>query len=245
MKLAKLKLQIRKLQARYYIHKLCYPFDRDWFKDKRVAIIGGADSVLKEKRGKFIDNYDVVVRINKGVEVIENQWEYVGTRTDILFHSFMDNPKEPGSSPITGELWKKQKVDRVIYSHNHKEIRRGIYDIILFAKKTNGHITFSEVPTDIHLQNIKSIAPYSPTTGHIAINTVLKCKPKEVYITGITFFKTAHNKLYRDKTLKVIENRMKGIHNPDAEYQYFKRLYIKNKDIIKPDTTLSEIIKNN
>src|SRR5699024_6374491 len=124
--------------------------DRNWFKNKRVAIIGGADSVLKEKLGEYIDGFDVVVRINKGVEIIDKQKEYIGTRTDILFHSFMDNPKEPGSSPITGDLWKKFGVGKIVYSTNYKQESRGIYDIILFAKKTNSSLKFTDIPVDFY-----------------------------------------------------------------------------------------------
>lgn len=50
-------------------------------KDKNVAIIGNAESVLSRK--KEIDNkHDVIVRMNRGFP--KGKEEYIGSRTDIL-----------------------------------------------------------------------------------------------------------------------------------------------------------------
>ena len=35
------------------------------YRNKRVAIVGAADSAFEEKNGKYIDEHDVVVRVNK------------------------------------------------------------------------------------------------------------------------------------------------------------------------------------
>lgn len=245
----RVKFLIRKLQLWYYIKRLYFPFDENWFKGKRVAIIGGADSVLKDKLGDYIDDFDVVVRINKGVELIETQSDFVGKRTDVLFHSFLDNPKDIGHSPITIGLWEKHNVKKVVYSLNHKKIIRGIYDLIAFSKKSRNKMKFSEVPVYIYDKNLENIAPFiTPTTGHVAVSTVFQCQPKELYVTGITFFKTPHNKLYRKTSMDVFHQQFTGKvnhHNPDAEYNYFKKIYENNKDIIKPDQTLKKILETN
>lgn len=246
-----IKYNLRLLQAKYYAKKLLIDFDPNWFKGKRVVIIGGADSVLKEKLGDYIDNFDVVVRVNRGVEVIEKQKEYVGTRTDFLFHSFMDNPQNLGSSPITSELWKKNKVGKLIYGANFfniKDNHPGIYDLLLFVRKTAANLNFSEVSNSIYLKNRQAISPFRPTHGFIAINTVFECAPKEIYITGVTFFKTAHNTAYRKENINKFQEIFTGepgSHNPDAEYDFVKKLYLKNPAIIKPDNTLEEIFKSN
>lgn len=245
---SEIKRIIRKIQASYYINRFYFPFDKDWFKNKRVVIIGGADSALKEKNGDFIDQFDVVVRINKGVEIIEAQNEFVGARTDVLFHTFLDNPEVPGSSPITEDLWRKHKVSKIVYCLNYQIERKGIYDILTFMRKSKKRLKFSQVPKEIHKKNIESIKPYWPTTGHIAINTIMNCEPKELYITGITFFKTPHNKAYRDQKIETFQKAFTGkpgSHNPDAEYQYFKKIYDSNQEIIKPDKVLKKILDTN
>lgn len=243
-----LKYQIREKQADYYIRKLWYPFNHDWFNNKRIAIIGGADSVLKQKQGNYIDDFDVVVRINKGVELIDKQKEYVGTKTDILFHSFLENPKDIGSSPITADLWKKHKVQHIIYSKDYRIAKEGIYDIILFGKKSGGKTKFSTLPEDLYKKSLDVLAPQRPTTGFIALNTILSCNPRELYISGITFFKTPHNGIYRPENIEEFKknfNRSPKSHNPEKEFAYFKNLYFKNKSIIKLDNVLDEIISHN
>lgn len=84
----------------FYLYKrrAVVPFDESWFKGKRVAIIGGADSAYKEKLGEYIDSFDVVVRINNGVRVIEKYKDYIGHRTNFLFHSLYDNPDDAKNS---------------------------------------------------------------------------------------------------------------------------------------------------
>lgn len=243
-----LKQHIRKKQADYYASKLLYPFKEQWFKNKRVALIGGADSVLQEKQGKYIEGFDVVVRINKGVELIDKQQDYVGSRTDVLFHSFLDNPKEIGSSPITAELWKKHKVQHLIYSRNYKVAQQGIYDVILFAKNSGGKTKFTNLPEDIYQKITDCIAPQWPTTGFTALNTIIDCQPKELYITGITFFKTPHNGLYRPEGIEEFKKHFNDnpkSHNPEKEYAYFKNLYLQNKNKIRLDNVLDEIISHN
>ncbi|WP_026452241.1 glycosyltransferase family 29 protein [Aequorivita capsosiphonis] len=243
-----LKHQIRKKQADFYINKLLYKFNPEWFSNKRIALIGGADSVLQQKHGDFIDDFDVVVRINKGVELIDKQKDYVGTKTDILFHSFLDNSKEIGSSPITVDLWKKHKVQHIVYSKNYRIAEEGIYDIILFGKKSGGKTKFSNLPKDLYMKSLEALAPQCPTTGFIAINTILNCKPKELYISGITFFKTPHNGIYRPQNIEEFKkhfNNSPKSHNPEREYAYFKNLYLKNKSIIRLDNVLDEIINHN
>jgi len=246
--LTRLKYQFRKLQAKYYSKKLIYSFDEDWFKDKRVAIVGGADSVLKERKGDYIDGFDVVVRINKGIDVIDQQKEFVGTKTDFLFHAFFDNINDIGRSPITIDLWKKHNVKNLIYSSNHTCSKKAMYNFLNFVRKTNAKYRCTELTPELYHKNNEAIAPFWPTTGFIAINTVVNCNPKELYITGITFFKTPHNTAYRSESIEDFQKMFQGNagnHNPDAEYRYLKSLYSTPGSFLSVDKTLEKIIATN
>lgn len=242
---AQLKYQLRKIQADYQAKKLLYSFKKEWFENKRVAIVGGADSVLNQKSGEFIDSFDVVVRINKGVELIKEQSEYIGKRTDILFHSFLDDPRKLGWSPITVNLWKKHGVKHIVYSKNHKSVKQGIYDVLLFAKKSNGEMQFTEIPEELYHKNMEVLKPCWPTTGFTAINTIFNCQPKELFVTGITFFKTSHNKVYRPENIEDFKRSFEDkpkFHHPDKEFEHFKKLYLQHPEIVKTDPTLSKIL---
>ena len=70
------------------------------FKNKRVAIIGAADSAFEGENGRFIDSFDVVVRINKALVTWSAEKElFIGKKTDVLFHSFYEN-ESSGGGPI-------------------------------------------------------------------------------------------------------------------------------------------------
>lgn len=68
--------------------------------NKRVLILGNSVSLLNEPRGDFIDSFDVVVRLGKGIPFPELK-DYLGQKTDVwalsvlradLYKYFVDTP---------------------------------------------------------------------------------------------------------------------------------------------------------
>jgi hypothetical protein len=57
----------------------------EWFDNKTVAIIGNAKSLFNKSYGSEIDSHDVVIRINKGIEVCSQRTniETHGIKVDI------------------------------------------------------------------------------------------------------------------------------------------------------------------
>lgn len=250
-KLSNIKKRIEKRYKDYlfkkYTKRALIPFDENWFRGKRVAVIGGADSAFKEKLGSYIDGFDVVVRINKGVEVVDKHSEYIGKKTDVLFHAFYDQ-NDLGSSPVTLGLWRDKNVGILLFSLNYKHSNYNLKNFEKFIFKTKGKYELSQVADNFYFKNSKALAPYAPTTGFIAVNTIFNAQPKELYITGITFFKTPHSQDYRKSDIDYWNKMFKeggSKHNPEAEYQHIKSLYLAQPDIIKPDKTLGDIFKTN
>jgi hypothetical protein len=232
----KIDFKINFALAFFYSKKILIDFDENWFYGKRVAIVGGGNSVLNEKLGKYIDDFDVVVRINKGVELIKTQSEYVGRRTDFLFHCLYEDASK-GGSPTTPELWREYGVNKLVFSLNYKYSIGGLYHFISFLKRTNKNFKFSQIPKHLFYKNLDALHLYEPTTGFIAINTIFNCTPKELYITGITFFKTENNQDYRKVTQELKDNLFK-FHNPELEYCYVRSLFESNPKVVIPDITL-------
>ena len=56
-----------------------------WFESKSIAIIGNASYLFDSNYGKQIDNFDVVVRINKGYLNLSNKHQ--GSKTDVLAYN--------------------------------------------------------------------------------------------------------------------------------------------------------------
>jgi len=56
---------------------------QNYLSGKRVALIGPAEYLTKLDTGKYIDSFDIVVRVNRGTEVIDKYFNSIGKRTDI------------------------------------------------------------------------------------------------------------------------------------------------------------------
>jgi hypothetical protein len=54
-------------------------------KGKKIIIVGNCSDLLNTKHGRLIDNYEIVVRINRGYQYRKHLYdEYIGSKTTIL-----------------------------------------------------------------------------------------------------------------------------------------------------------------
>lgn len=227
----KIKRLVRNLIS-YISIKFCNKkYDLDYFKGKRVAIIGPADSAYKEKMGSEIDKYDIVVRINKALPLNPNNSEYIGTKTDVLFHGLNPDPIV-GCGTVDTFLWRKNGVKRVYFPRSGVEFSS---EKAVFNRRNTLLIPIYHMDNDFY-QNLKQeIQDYMPTTGFACIYSILKAQPTEVFITGFTFFQTPYALGYRDHLIEVEKNlehlKNLGIHNGDVEFTAFKNLISRKKFI--------------
>jgi len=217
----------------------------DVFKGKRVAVIGAADSAFEKENGDYIDSFDVIVRVNKA----PHSWspekaKFIGRRTDILFHSFYEN-SDSGGGPIDFELYEQQGIKYII-NPNHNIKGLGTH-LNYYKRNLNNKITYL-LPRRFYEKMTVDFGKIIPTVGYSALYTVLNSKCKEVFITGFTFFKTPYANDYRDhlKDMKANENhlRKQGIHDPDLEFELFKKeLNKRESGHINMDARLLGILK--
>lgn len=59
----------------------------NYIKDKNVIIVGPSPWMSGKKYGKMIDEFDIVVRVNQGIFLPNDNNEDFGTRTDIIYTS--------------------------------------------------------------------------------------------------------------------------------------------------------------
>lgn len=217
----------------------------DVFKGKRVAVIGAADSAFEKENGEYIDSFDIIVRLNKA----PHSWsaekaKYIGSRTDILFHSFYENT-ESGGGPIDFQLYEQQGI-RFIVNPNHNI--KGLRTHLNYFKRNLNNKTTYFLPRRFYEKMTVDFGKIIPTVGYSALYAVLNSKFKEVFITGFTFFKTPYANDYRDhlKDMEANENhlRKQGIHDPDLEFELFKNeLDKRERGLINMDDRLLEILK--
>lgn len=62
----------------------CIETFAEYISGKRVIVVGNALTMFSDKYGKFIDSFDVVVRLGKGIPWKTDK-EYLGTKTDVWF----------------------------------------------------------------------------------------------------------------------------------------------------------------
>lgn len=207
-----------------------------------IAIIGSANSAFKNKLGDFIDNHDLVIRINKGVELIKSHKDFIGSRTDLLFHSLYDKKHdEINSSPITLDLWSQNYVEKLVCVYNVRDKRFRSYFLDYFIKNKSASNVY-QIDSVQKIDPFKLMYPFIPTTGFCAIITVLNSNFKKLYITGFTFFQTPSVTEYRVHTSQELGKVSTTYHNFDLEFVLFCEIYKKFENLIIVDETLDRLI---
>jgi len=223
-------------------------FSLDRFAGKRIAVVGPASSAFQTGKGAYIDSFDLVIRINKSALTVDagKHPTDIGSRTDILFHCFLEN-LHSGGGPLDFAMYERQGIRFVINpryewsgvrnSFNFYKRYRTAQPTYLLSRKLFGKIN-------------RSLGGYRPTTGYSALYALLESDFAELYITGFTFFKTAYGDGYRDDMKGANQARAfmegVGLHNPDAEFGEFKKLLAKHPGKnIRMDDELRNIVAAN
>ncbi|QOI97861.1 MAG: glycosyltransferase family 29 protein [Flammeovirgaceae bacterium] len=214
---------------------------------KRVAIIGAANSAFHTGKGEYIDGFDVVIRVNKAPLLLkQGEWkEDIGTKADILFHSFYENERS-GGGPLNLALYDSLNIRYLINPISEFSGYRVIFN---FYKKYLLTRTVFTLPRKLFKKIKSDLGTYKPTIGFCALYAVLHTNFSELYITGFTFFRTAFGEGYRNEMREPGQVRefikSAGLHDPELELAVFSALLHKNrKKRIVLDSSLSEIVKS-
>lgn len=138
---------------------------KEWFKGKKVALVGNAMSLFEKSYGAEIDTMDVVVRLNKAAMLYErfDVKKSHGTRTDVWMFWNTAEYKKMFSKTNT----KLMHMGHQGRSPHHKGLVDHIYPNQLYAplkQKAGRH--------------------NNPTTGLMAIDYIVNCRPQHLYVYG-------------------------------------------------------------
>ncbi len=185
--------------------------DREYeklLKNKRVAVVGPARTLIGSKQGRFIDSHDVVVRFNDAIEqlpVSSSLSDDIGTKADILYCNQV--------------ILRKSILQQGI---SHKQFARICHEVgIQYLVCTNNSLSFdkkgSPSPTcdrrDEHIVSdfknflvhhriklgfrivytasemlIRWMNGNFGRTGFVAILDLLHFDIRSLYVTGMTFY---------------------------------------------------------
>lgn len=170
------------------------------FAGKCVAIVGSGPGVLGNEPG-FVDGHDVVVRINN-----HKCGDRAGWRTDVHF-SFYGGSIRKRREDLIAEgvtLCMCKCPDAKAFEspwHVARNKPNGIDFRYIYTNRARWWFCPTYVPAlDDFLQSFYLLGNHVPTTGFAAILDVLRCEPKQVYLTGFDFFSS-------------------GVHNVDERWQ--------------------------
>jgi len=200
-----------------------------YLKDKRVALVGPAACMSGSQQGKLIDSFDVVIRLKKALNILDDQHSVdLGTRCDVLYHSMNFNSVCGGW--LDFEAVSKHQVKFLIGGYppqkfvqdtpfKYREHIDQMYQKCQQASFSN--LTYLEPQWFLkQCQRIGAV----PNTGTIAIlDLLLNHQVSELYITGITFFKGGYLKdyqpCYTEQGIKKFIQEV-GLHRTEQELQY-------------------------
>ena len=253
----KMSNNLSEILARKYVED---PNVKKVFENKRVAIVGPSPHILGKNLGEIIDEYDIVCRVNNipGKELSKDY----GGKTDVLFFNcatrLVDNFVKDFTENKKGENL-KMIICPVIKSAGNENVRsfrigqKGKVEEnfkIINKLVWGGKLKFSWIGVEnyrIFYDIMGGIEPYS---GVIGLSMILLSQPKELFITGYSFYdqgKTA-GEVYFDSHGKLNtgyhENMSAGTGHPKKpQIAYFKEILNSSfRDKITLDIYLNDIL---
>jgi hypothetical protein len=213
----------------------------DYLKGKTVVLVAPSKSILKTIQGDHIDSYDIIVRLNKSLPMPKYLEPYIGSRTDILYNN-LNLTDFPGENVLN--MYMLKKTIKYI-SCPYPPITPFAKDIDYFKKLNNKYnIPFHHINLKYYETIVNNIRTRT-NTGIGAILDLLNYDIKELYITGITFFKDGHYNEYRNIPLQRVQAFANNgiIHSQEPQIELLRRLVLNDKRI-RIDKTLNTILFN-
>lgn len=218
----------------------------DFLKGKRVCLVGPAPTVKdiegnsynsKQDQIDKIESYDIIVRLNIALPMPDSLAEYVGSRTEIIYNCMSSDPESGGYINID---FLKDKIKWIVASLPAKP--PFTRDIVGFYQRNQNTINFTTVELD-YFNELEQKMQTRPNTGVIAILDMLACDIKELFITGITFFRGGYVEEYRGYSEQEVLSRMAAHdnHRQEPQLAYMKEILLSDPRV-KMDKFLQDII---
>jgi hypothetical protein len=171
---------------------------KEWFEGKTVAIVGNAESLIRQRYGQEIDQAEVVVRINRGGHQYTSFSIQMGTRLDVWCMQNIKQNKMFFHKPHTSNVLKMQ-MDTIDVSPHFIELVNLVYDKEM-CKELSSHLS------------------KKPSTGLRVLDYVYRSNPKEVYVYGFDW----------KETFSWHEKRVCVAHDFKEERNYCEQVFLKN-----------------
>ena len=165
--------------------------DKDYYnyvKGKKVIIVGPAGYLRGLGRGKFIDDFDIIVRLNRSFPIEEVDFEDLGSQTHIRYHNGSTNPVEGGPLHLdkvegTGLKYISSVFPRHLdyFDHHIKVIEKEMEEAKT-SVKLHCYTDIEQFITFHHMMQTR------PNAGIATILDLINYDPSQLHISGMTFF---------------------------------------------------------
>lgn len=220
----------------------------DYISNKKVALIGPASYLLNHKMGSLIDSYDIIVRVGRSMEILQNHCESLGSKTNILYNSCIEDPNQGGDLNI--DLFKSHCIEWICTipassykgdcSSNNLPETVNPSSIQKIKQNFNFHLTDWRICSEVN-QKIKCRG----NTGFVAIFDLLYHQVKELFICGYSFYLDPYIKDYKKGCTEIevdnVRRTLSTRHIQANHWQYLKEEFYKNSHI-KVDPFLEKIL---
>jgi hypothetical protein len=211
----------------------------DFLKDKTIALVGPAPTITGSKQGGFIDQFDVVIRLNKALPVPEDIAKDTGTRCDILYNCLNTDPECGGT--ITKEMIEGVKWVACPYPR-YGSFESDVEKFVKWNTKQRPRTDFHVIDSNFY-NSLEAHIGTRPNTGIGTILDILSFDVEVLYVTGFTFFKGGYHKDYRGYSEEHVMNFMAkyGKHSQEPQIELMKKIYASD-DRLSVDAPLEKIL---
>ena len=210
---------------------------KSYIKNKKIALVGPAQSIENSGNGEKIDSCDLVVRLNYAR--IKNEKDS-GKKTNIIYYdgSFHNHTNRDidflvCSYPKTEWFFNSRcraNVDHYKKIYNHRVIPSVLYDDLKHRLDVGHKIR--------------------PNTGLVALVDLLQHDIESLFVTGVDFYRTGYLSTHPDygnKSVSEIKKEFKkgdngDYHDTEVQYKYFLENVYTDKRVIV-DSYLKSIIE--
>ena len=149
---------------------------KEYVNNKRVVFVGPAPILVGKGLNKFVDSFDVVVRTNGSILLLDNpkyRKDY-GSRIDVLYSNVQFH-RELGS-PFPIESWKEKYNIKFICMKTCGGVFLDTYRKVMPVR------TLNKLIGELH-KKVEGLL-----MGPIILTDLIRQQPKELYVTGMDFF---------------------------------------------------------
>lgn len=213
----------------------------EYLKGRSVALVAGGSSLVGKNLGTVIDSFDVVVRMNRALPIVQEKTSDLGTRTDILYNCLDCDPAAGG--PIVPMLWMNCGVKYVCSTYPKSER-------FTFPQRSAGLENF--LPTrwidDGPYYRMKEQIKGRPNSGTSTLVDLLSFDINEVHLFGMDFHRTLYDRDYYDggedvvAFEKLLSTNPVDRHDPDSQYLFFRDVIYKNDSRVVVEDYFKDIM---